>query len=63
DGVTGILVEPKNAESLRQGLEKALADSTLCERLGKAARKKAAEEFSMEKNMEQLLAIYEAVWR
>ncbi|MBD5393018.1 MAG: glycosyltransferase family 4 protein [Lachnospiraceae bacterium] len=63
DGETGILVEPKNAESLRQGLEKALADSTLCERLGKTARKKVAEEFSIEKNMEQLLGIYEAVWR
>ena len=63
DGKTGILVEPKNAESLRKGLEKALADITLCERLGKAARKKVAEEFSMEKNMEQLLGIYEAVWR
>ena len=63
DGETGILVEPKNAEALRQGLEKALADDMLCERLGKAARKKVAEEFSMEKNMEQLLGIYEAVWR
>lgn len=63
DGETGILVEPKNAESLRQGLEKALADSVLCERLGKAARKKVSEEFSMEKNMEQLLGIYEAVLR
>lgn len=63
DGETGILVEPKNAEALRQGLEKALADDMLCERIGKAARKKVAEEFSMEKNIEQLMGIYEAVWR
>lgn len=63
DGKTGILVEPKNADSLRLGLEKALTDSVLCERLGKAARKKVAEEFSMEKNMEQLLGIYETILR
>lgn len=63
EGETGILVEPGNEQSLRQGIERALADDLLCETLGKAARKKVEEEFSMERNMKQLLGIYEAVLR
>lgn len=63
DGETGILVDPKSAESLKRGIESALADGKLCEKLGNAARKKVEEEFSIEKNMEQLMKIYEAVLR
>lgn len=63
DGETGILVDPKSAESLKLGIESALADGKLCEKLGNAARKKVEEEFSIEKNMEQLMKIYEAVLR
>ncbi len=63
EGETGILVEPKSAESLKQGLESALADRELCEELGKAARRKVEKEFSMEKNVEQLMKIYEGLLR
>ena len=63
EGETGILVEPKSAESLKQGLESALADRELCEELGKAARRKVEKEFSMEKNVEQLVKIYEGLLR
>lgn len=58
DGKTGILIRPKDAASLKDGLRKALEDEALCARLGANARKKAEEGFSIEKNMEHLLQIY-----
>ena len=61
DNETGILVEPKSGKSLREGLERALSDNKLCERLGKSAREKAQREFSLDQNMERLLEIYRSV--
>lgn len=61
DNDTGVLVAPKDADSLRKGLEILLDDAELCRRLGERARKKASEEFSIENNMEQLLNIYRKV--
>lgn len=58
---TGILVNPKDSDSLKNGLERALADAKLCRRLGEQARRKVSEEFSIEKNMEKLLQIYREV--
>lgn len=58
DGETGVLFRPEDGEALQEGLERLLADASYCKRLGEAARKKAAADFSMETNMEQLLAIY-----
>lgn len=60
-GRTGILVRPKDADSLKGGLEQALADRDLCRRLGTQARNKVSEEFSIEKNMEKLIQIYKGV--
>lgn len=58
DGETGILVEPKDAESLRKGLEKVLSDSEMSERMGNAAREKVNREFSMKANIDKLLQLY-----
>lgn len=58
DNVTGVLVAPKDADSLKRGMESLLADAELCRRLGEQARKKASEEFSIENNINQLLKIY-----
>lgn len=60
-GETGILTAPGSARDLRRGLEEALSDEALCERLGGNARRKVEEEFSIGKNMEQLLFIYQKV--
>lgn len=57
----GIFVEPKDQESLYRGLDRALADPALCGRLGERARRKVEREFSLEKNMQRLLEIYEAL--
>lgn len=59
--VNGILTEPKNREALLKALDRALSDAALCERLGKAARKKVEKEFSLEESMNRLLEIYSAV--
>ena len=39
----------------------ALSDEALCRRLGGSAREKVEAEFSIEKNMEQLLLVYKKV--
>lgn len=63
DVETGILVPPKDADALEQGILRLLEDSELCQKLGENARKKAEETFSMEQNIERLLTVYESVWR
>lgn len=59
DGKTGILVRPKDAGSLQDGLQRALEDERLCAQLGANARRKVEAGFAIEKNMEKLLQIYE----
>ena len=61
EGETGIFTVPKDNKSLEEGLLKLLADSELCRKLGENARRKAEAEFSIDNNMKQLLAIYEAI--
>ncbi len=61
DGSTGLLIEPRNTESLAEALLTLLADPGLCRRLGTNARRKAQAEYSIDSNMKQLLAIYESI--
>lgn len=61
DGETGLLVAPQNEESLKKGLLTLLGDDSLCKKLGENARRKVEKEFSIEDNMEKLLAIYEKI--
>ena len=57
----GIFVKPQDAASLEAALDRVLADPALCERLGRTARQRAQQDFSLEDNMRKLLAIYERV--
>jgi len=43
DGVTGLLVLPRDAEGLARQVTMLLNDPGLCERLGRAAQRKARE--------------------
>lgn len=61
DGKTGVLFMPKDKKALQEGLERMLSDASYCKKLGEAAREKAAKKFSIEKNIEQLLFIYQKV--
>ena len=63
DGKTGLLIQPRDAQSLKEGLNRLLADEELCRRLGAQAREKVKREFSIEDNMEKLLTVYKAVLR
>jgi colanic acid/amylovoran biosynthesis glycosyltransferase len=48
DGVTGLLVPPRDPAALRAALERLLADAELRQRLGAAGRERAEELFSWE---------------
>lgn len=60
-GKTGILVESKNTESLKKGIELLLKDTELQKNMGQAARTKIDTEFNLDKNLEKLLKIYEKI--
>jgi glycosyltransferase involved in cell wall biosynthesis len=58
DGVTGVLVPPRDVAALREALEDLLVDDAKRKRLGAAARAYAVEHFSRETEVEALLAVY-----
>jgi colanic acid/amylovoran biosynthesis glycosyltransferase len=58
DGVTGLLVPPRDPKALRAAIERLLADPELRRRRGEAARDMAREEFSWEAATQTTLAAY-----
>ena len=60
DGVTGLLVPPRDPAALRAALERLLGDAALRCRLGEAARERARERLSREATGERLVALYGA---
>jgi glycosyltransferase involved in cell wall biosynthesis len=60
DGVTGLLVPPRNPAALRHAIERLLGDPTLCERLGAAARARARERLGWDVTTDALVAVYRA---
>jgi glycosyltransferase involved in cell wall biosynthesis len=63
DGVTGILVPPRDAGALRGALSSLLADEPLRARLGAAGRARAERELSFDAAADALLAAYDDVSR
>ena len=61
EGKTGILVTPKDEKSLEEGLIRILSDEAFARELGENARSKVTGEFSIDSNIEQLLAIYQSL--
>lgn len=61
DRENGILVEPKNAKALKEGLQRVLDNQEMCQRLGEKARQRAQADFGMEQNMQRLLTIYRRI--
>jgi glycosyltransferase involved in cell wall biosynthesis len=59
DGVTGLVVPPRDPEALRRALERLLGDRDLRERLGAAGRSKAKRELSFEAAATALVAVYD----
>jgi glycosyltransferase involved in cell wall biosynthesis len=58
DGVTGVLVPPRQFGLLAEALEKLIMDSGLRLRLGRAARSRAEREFGIEQIVNQTLGLY-----
>lgn len=63
DGVDGLLVPTGDIKKLAEAVIKVLKDKELAERLGKAARKKVVEKFSVESMVEGTIKVYEEVIR
>ena len=58
DGVTGLLVPPRDAPALASALERLLVDRSLRTRLGRAARRRAEDKFSVTRQVDQLLGLW-----
>ena len=63
DNITGFLVPPNDVHSLVDRLEKLLADSNLRRRMGQAGREKMRREFSVERMVARMIAVYEDTLR
>ncbi|MDX8392419.1 MAG: glycosyltransferase family 4 protein [Mariprofundaceae bacterium] len=61
DGGNGILVEVRNSAALADALAQLLADSTLRQRMGRRGRERVIDEFSQEKIVAQVLALYREI--
>jgi glycosyltransferase involved in cell wall biosynthesis len=59
DGVTGLLVPPRDPIALRAAIDRLLADAELRRRLGAAAREAARARFSWRVSTERTLAAYQ----
>lgn len=61
DGVTGLLVPPKNPDALAVAIARLVGDATLRTRLGTAARALIKREFSTEEVCQRTLSVYRAM--
>ena len=58
NGVTGLVVSPRNPVELSEAIRKLLADSSLRSKLGENARRRALNEFTAEKMVERTYKVY-----
>lgn len=61
DGITGIVVPPRNYEKTAEAIEKLVLDVKLRKKMGEAGRKMVAELYDWNKNVEQMIEIYENI--
>lgn len=58
DGVTGLVVPPGNAAALADALERPLRYPRLAAKMGRAARRKVQERFSIQRQVDELLGLW-----
>ncbi len=61
DGVSGVLCNPEDAQDLAAKIIQVLKDRESNERMGREARKKMVETYSMEKKAQQMVEIYKGL--
>jgi rhamnosyl/mannosyltransferase len=61
DGITGIVVPPRDSKALSEALNRLLADSELRLRLGESARKRVEQEFNFDLMIKKTLSIYQEI--
>jgi len=61
DGDNGLLVEARDAKALADALAKLLSNPKLCQQMGQRGRERVLHEFSQERIVGQVLAIYREV--
>jgi len=59
DGESGIVVPPRDAQGLADGIEKLYRDDALRKRMGEAARERIATAFRNEDTVQKTIALYE----
>jgi glycosyltransferase involved in cell wall biosynthesis len=59
DGISGLVVESCNPQSIAQGIIRLYEDRDLCERMGTAARERIANDFRIEDTVKKTFALYE----
>ena len=62
DGVTGLLVEPRDPESLAEAILGLLRDPVRARAMGQAGRERRLREFSIEATTEKVEALYEELY-
>lgn len=58
DGVTGILVPPRDPQALAQGILRLAKDPELCQRMGEAAQERALERFDIVRAAREYESLY-----
>lgn len=61
DGINGMLVEPKSADSVRDALRKLILNPDLCRKMGQTAAKHVNEKFTWSVNADKYIEIYKEV--
>jgi glycosyltransferase involved in cell wall biosynthesis len=61
DGETGILVEKQNPQQLAEAIIRLIDDPELRVRMGKAGRDRFEKHYTMEKNIEQMINVFNSV--
>ena len=61
DGVSGILIKPKDVEGLKKAIKRVVSDKEFAKSLSACGIKTAKEKYSLEKNLEKLVEIYRKI--
>ena len=63
DGITGFLVSPDDIHTLADRLRKLLTDAGLRHRMGKEGKEKMQRQFSVERMVDRMNAVYQSALR